>query len=244
VLTFPNYVVIGVPVLSAMFTPALVKVYMGLLLMEQVSLHLTGVAVVAEMFLKAAPAPVVGEHAHGAMHLHGPPLRTDAHGWAAGVVAAVLSRTGGAVAAPGSGASVDGGSGASGGSRSASRTKATELKPRGAGLTRAASLNGEQAAALLAGDTAAEHTHAPPAEEGGGAAGANDEEASNTGAAAACCHHGPEHAMPEHANELLRMLRILRDRLVHNPMVMGAVAVRMRGVACERACVSAHPVGR
>jgi hypothetical protein len=233
VLTFPNYVVIGVPVLSAMFTPALVKVYMGLLLMEQVSLHLTGVAVIAEMFCKAPPAPVVGEHAHGAMHLHGPPLRTDAHGWATGVVAAVLSRTGGAAIAPASGGSSgrdDSGSAASGGSRSASRTKATELKPRAGGLVRGASLDGERTAALLGGDAAApaEHTHATPADDDDGSA---DVEASNASGRASCWH-GPEHVMPEHSNEVLRMLRILRDRLVHNPMVLGAFAVRARMCTC------------
>ena len=30
--------------------------------------------------------------------------------------------------------------------------------------------------------------------------------------------------MPEHANTALRVLRIIRDRLLHNPMVLGAVA--------------------
>jgi hypothetical protein len=208
VLTFPNYVVIGVPVLSAVFTPALVKQFMSLLLMEQVSLHLTYVAVAAEMFCAKAPAPVVGEHAHGALHLHGPPLRTDAHGWATHIVAHILTRTGGHPPGVGGGAA-EGPVALSG--RSASQTTALELKPRPAARASVAEAT-EHAAPLLAGGDAApaEHTH-----------GEADAEAGHTGCV-------PSHVMPEHANAALRALRIMRDRLLHNPMVMGALAVRPR----------------
>jgi hypothetical protein len=213
VLTLPNYVVIGVPVrltapahvsesahtllrfaalrlacpqvLSSMFPASLVKTFMGLLLMEQVSLHLTFIAVMAELFCAKAPAPAVGEHALGALHLNGPPLRTDAHGWALGVVGAVLSRSGGAPAEA---------EGAGLGSCSASATKGEELKPR---LSRSGSLQAEHAAALLS---------APDGVEADAEAG--------------CVPH----VMPEHSNSALRVLRIVRDRLLHNPMVMGAVA--------------------
>ena len=148
-------------------------------------------AVIAEMFCAKAPAPVVGEHALGALHLNGPPLRTDAHGWALGVVGAVLSRTGGAPAEAQQ---------AGLGSRSASLTKGEELKPR---LSRGGALQGEHAAALL--------SDAEP-----------DAEAADGDAHAA--GGGPVHVMPEHANAALRVLRIIRDRLLHNPMVLGAVA--------------------
>jgi hypothetical protein len=201
VLTFPNYVVIGVPVLSSMFTPALVKVYMGLLLMEQVSLHLTYVAVVAEMFCSKAPAPVVGDHALGAMHLNGPPLRTDAHGWALGVVGAALARQG-------NGSAED--TAVALGGRTAS-LRGSELKRLS--LSRG---GGEQAHALLAGAPEGEHA-APHDEETAQAASAS----AAAGAAAA------QHAMPEHANAVLRVLRIVKDRLLHNPMVLGAMAVRL-----------------
>ena len=163
---------------------------------EQVSLHLTYVAVMAELFCSKAPAPSVGEHALGAMHLHGPPLRTDAHGWALNVVSSVLSRTGGAPPAE---------TPAGLGARSASLTKGEELKPR---LSRGGGLQAEHAAALLS-DNAAE----PDAEAANGDTHAN-------GSAAG----GPVHVMPEHANAALRVLRIIRDRLLHNPMVLGAVA--------------------
>ncbi len=213
VLSLPNYVVIGVPVrhtpqrsaqlgksahasgsaallslclqvLSSMFPASLVKTFMGLLLMEQVSLHLTFIAVMAELFCAKAPAPAVGEHALGALHLNGPPLRTDAHGWALGVVGAVLSRGGGAPAEA---------EGAGLGSRSASATKGEELKPR---LSRSGALQAEHAASLLS---------APDGVEADAEAG--------------CVPH----VMPEHANSALRVLRIVRDRLLHNPMVLGAV---------------------
>ena len=178
------------------------------------SLHLTYVAVMAEMFCARAPAPVVGEHAHGAMHLNGPPLRTDAHGWAVGVVGYVLSRSGGAVRPPG--ADADGATAVGLGSRSASATSGTELKPR-VSMTRAASLGTEHTTALLAAaPDAGMHTH-----------GGDDEEAS-------CAGNGcVPHTMPEHANGFLRMMRIVRDRLLHNPMVLGAVAVRFPCARCQ-----------
>ena len=160
------------------------------------SLHLTYVAVMAELFCAKAPAPSVGEHALGAMHLHGPPLRTDAHGWALNVVSAVLSRTGGAPPAEAP---------AGLGARSASLTKGEELKPR---LSRGGGLQAEHAAALLS-DNAVE----PDAEAANGDTHANGSVAG-----------GPVHVMPEHANTALRVLRIIRDRLLHNPMVLGAVA--------------------
>ncbi len=180
------------------------------------SLHLTYVAVMAEVFCAKAPAPVVGEHAHGAMHLHGPPLRTDAHGWAVGVVGDVLSRAGGASVAPAEApAGSSGGSGL--GARSASQTKGTELKPRSSTSGRA----GEHGVALLSAPQAGEHAH-DDEEEGGAAAGALPAAAAG------------EHAMPEHANGFMRVLRITRDRLLHNPMVIGAAAVRcaLRHRAC------------
>ena len=70
--------------LSAIFDPAKVKVYMGLLLLEQVSVHITCVAVVAELLVLKGPPPtrVIAEHSHGALSVHGPPRVTDAEGWA------------------------------------------------------------------------------------------------------------------------------------------------------------------
>jgi len=200
VLTFPNYVVIGTPVLSAIFNPAVVKTMMSLLLMEQVSLHLTYVAVIAEVFCVKAPPPSVGEHAHGAMHLHGAPTRTDAHGWALGVVGSVLSRTGNGVEG------VDGGAlGGGTGWASGARVSSVEMKPR-LSLSRTAS---QERSALLLAEAAAlpaeQHSHdlETPAAAESGAVG---------------------HAMPEHANHALRVLRIVRDRLLTNPMVIGAFA--------------------
>ena len=70
--------------LSAIFDPAKVKVYMGLLLLEQISVHITCVAVVAEMLVLKGPPParVIAEHSHGALSVHGPPRATDDEGWA------------------------------------------------------------------------------------------------------------------------------------------------------------------
>ena len=173
VLTFPNYVVIGTPVLSAMFPPATVKLFMSLLLMEQVSLHLTYVAVMAELCVKKPPAPCIGEHALGALHLHGPPLRTDAHGWALGAVATVLSKGGVAPAE--------------------AEEAGVVLEPR---LVRRMSQTQLDAAAQpLKQHEAAELEPA-----------------------------GLPHAMPEHVNGVMRVLRIVRDRLLHSPLVIGAFA--------------------
>jgi hypothetical protein len=157
-----------------------------------VSLHLTYVAVMAEVFCAKAPAPSVGEHALGAMHLDGPPLRTDPHGWALNVVSVVLSRTGGATSAEAQ---------AGMGARSASLTKGEELKPR---ISRGGALQAEHAAALLS-DSAPSEEHDAEAASGASSAGRL------------------EHIMPEHGNAMLRVLRIIRDRLLHNPMVIGCV---------------------
>ncbi len=173
---------------------------MSLLLMEQVSVHLTYVAVMAEVFCVKAPAPVVGEHAHGALHLHGAPTRTDAHGWALNVVSSVLSRTGNGLPDEGTTAKASGGR---------VSTSMTEMKPR-LSLARTAS-GGPERSALLAAEAAAAH-----AEEH-----SHDTEAAPAPAEA---DGGPHHPMPEHANAAMRVLRIMRDRLLTNPMVLGAVA--------------------
>ena len=242
VLSFPNYVVVGVPVLSAMFPPALVKTLMSLLLMEQVSVHLTCVAVVAEVFCAAAPAPQVGEHAHGAMHLHGPPTRTDAHGWAMSVVGECLSRYGGAHGAPGApkppAADADAAPVAVSG-RAASQTKGTELKPR-VSASSAARGGGYEHVHISGGDDD-DSAHLV----GGGAGGdVENSGAAGAGGEAGGVPVGPVHAMPEHANAALRVLRITRDRLIHNPMVIGAVAVRrfsrLRTEHASRALLRVH----
>lgn len=81
VMSLPNYVVIGIPVLSALYTPATAKLFMGLLLMEQVSIHLTFVAGFIELCCRKAKPAVVGEHAHGALSKYGPPRHTDHEGF-------------------------------------------------------------------------------------------------------------------------------------------------------------------
>jgi predicted permease len=86
VLTFPNYIVIGGPVLSALWEPTKVKTYMGLLLLEQVSVHITVVAVIVELCFLSSGAPhpkhVIAEHNFGALSADGPPRVTDEDGYA------------------------------------------------------------------------------------------------------------------------------------------------------------------
>lgn len=237
VLTFPNYVVIGGPVLSAIFDPAVVRLFMGLLLLEQVSIHLTAVAVVAQMFvLTKPPAASAGEHSHGSAHADGPPAGSDAAAWtmpaqlrALDVPPPLAAASGGEHDAWGGRVSVSG---------------ATELKTRShhartdsgscGGLSRTLS-GGAPSSPRGCLERIGSHNDFAllEDEETGAAAAAPAEQASSDeaeGSESGNKHghsHGHRHGAPPPApvwmETLYQVGGIVRDRLGKSPLVQGAV---------------------
>ena len=252
--------------LSAIFDPAKVKVYMGLLLLEQISVHITCVAVVAEMLVLKGPPParVIAEHSHGALFEHGPPRATDDEGWA---VPALLRPVSGPDGVHDGTAVVTRARRMSQGASGSSR----ELKVRhhgavgdtaehgaaeGSGAARTRSpTNGMPGSPCFGPRAAPNHEFALLDEEQANGAGGE----APAGAAAvtsprdAANGHNGEHAHA-HAHDdgaavedynavggggggamavLRRVLYILQERLVRNPLVIGAVFGLMVSLAVK-----------
>ena len=244
--------------LSAIFDPAKVKVYMGLLLLEQISVHITCVAVVAEMLVLKGPPParVIAEHSHGALFQHGPPRATDDEGWAVPALLRPVSgpdgvHDGTAVVTRARRLS----QGASGSTRELKvrhhgHGEAEPAAGEGSGAARTRSpTNGSMPGSPCFGPRAApNHEFALLDEEANGGeapAGAAATTSPRDGANGHSGEHAHAHAGPAVEDftavggggggmaVLRRVLYILQERLVRNPLVIGAVFGLMVSLAVK-----------